>query len=240
MEDDKKVTHFFKIKFDEPYLMFREWRECTKSIIAKRPIRKHKFGLTAKYALWAQAKFRQKPHLFKNFNDGKGIIALRNMFLQEVEGITNFIGAEVIALCKIPLVVQEGELEKGREKTLLIPIATIASGKTTLARCLTIMYPDLIGHIQNDNIQAKKAAPIFEQNIMETFITHDIVFADRNNHLFQHREGLCSVFKAEYPAGKIIALDWNIQSLDKKIVMDLTASRIELRYSFLDWLIFFL
>ena len=230
---DGKAMHFFKIKFDEPYLMFREWREVTRSVIANRPLRKPRFGLTQKYIQWAQAKYRQKPHLFRGFNEGKGIIALRSLFLQEVEGITNFMGAEVIALCSIPPVMEDGELDKGKEKTLLIPIATIASGKTTLARCLTILFPELIGHIQNDNIQVKRSAPFFEQQIMEEFMTHDMVVADRNNHLFQHRDGLSNAFKAEYPAGKIVALDWNIGSLEKKFVMDLTAARIEKRYVFL-------
>ena len=195
-----------------------------------RPVNRMKFGLTEKYVTWAQAKYRQEPHLFKQFNEGKGIIALRNLFLQQVEGLSTFMGPDVIALCKIPPKKDDAvDLNVGKDKVLLVPISTVGSGKTTLARCLAILFPDLIGHVQNDNIQVKKSAPFFEQKIMDLFLSRDYVFADRNNHLFQHRQGICTVFKKEYPGGRIVALDWDITSLDPKYVSELTCARIESR-----------
>ena len=231
-ENNKKRVHFFKIKFDNPYLMFREWRELTSMIISGKSPKRFKFELSGKYIPWCQAKFRQEPHLFKTFNKKKGIIALRNLFLREVEGLENFVGPEVVQLCAEAKMLsgKEGSrAEFGKEKTLIIPIATIGSGKTTLARCLTILYPDDFGHIQNDNIQSKKGGRLFEQKIMEEFLEHDIVIADRNNHLYQHREGLSVAFLQEYPGGKIVALDWMVDRLDKKAVIELTSKRVEVR-----------
>ncbi len=37
--DPEKLPYqdwFFKYKFEEPYLMYRQWRECTKALIAGR------------------------------------------------------------------------------------------------------------------------------------------------------------------------------------------------------------
>ena len=35
------------------------------------------------------------------------------------------------------------------------------------------------GHVQSDDIQAKKPAPIFLRNVAEELRTHDIVIADK-------------------------------------------------------------
>jgi tRNA ligase len=230
--NNQKRVHFFKIKFDNPYLMFREWRELTLTIINGKKPKRFRFELSRKYVSWCQAKFRQQPHLLKDFNKKKGIIAVRNLFLHEVEGLENFVGPEVMQLCAEAEISPDQNTSRsslGKEKTLVIPIATIGSGKTTLARCLTILYPKVFGHIQNDNIQSKKGPALFEQKIMEEFLNYDIVVADRNNHLYQHREGLSTAFLQEYPGGKIVALDWMVDRLDKKAVIELTAKRVEVR-----------
>jgi tRNA ligase len=46
------ATHFFKIKFDEPYLMFREWREVTNRVVMDgNVLNKFKYKLTPRYVL---------------------------------------------------------------------------------------------------------------------------------------------------------------------------------------------
>ncbi|KAI8898666.1 RNA ligase-domain-containing protein [Globomyces pollinis-pini] len=228
-QPDLKIVHFFKIKFDEPYLMFREWREVTRNrVIGGKPSKyKFRYELTNKYFEWAQAKYRQKPHLFSQFNQGKGIIKLRNMFLSEVQGIDNFIGTEMAVLCKSlgDATVAESE-SLGKDKTLVIPVATIGIGKSTLGNTLSYLFPTQFETIQNDNITQKKSAPVFYHNIMEAFQTHDFVYADKNNHLYQNREGLCTAFRLEYPAGKIIALDWGIDTMNPKELIQLTVARV--------------
>ncbi|KAJ1340460.1 hypothetical protein BSLG_004907 [Batrachochytrium salamandrivorans] len=118
---------------------------------------------------------------------------------------------------------------EGAEKVLLIPIASIGVGKTTLARTLTFLFPSEIGHVQNDDIRSKKSAREFSAKIMEMFKTKNVVFADRNNHLSQHREVLSFAFKGVFPSGKIVALDWGIDNCNHKKLIDLTINRIYAR-----------
>ncbi|CRK36139.1 hypothetical protein BN1708_016504, partial [Verticillium longisporum] len=58
---------FFKFKFEEPYLMYRQWRECTKAMISGKPpkFRKH-VQITEEYLLYA----RKRLATDKNLDDG--------------------------------------------------------------------------------------------------------------------------------------------------------------------------
>lgn len=79
--DDKSM--FFKVKFDEPYLMYREWREVTKQLIANKPVTlKLRFAETERYIEFVRTKLSEDPELFELFNQNKGIIRIRDMFLQ--------------------------------------------------------------------------------------------------------------------------------------------------------------
>ena len=75
---------FFKYKFEEPYLMYRQWREATKAVIAGKPPRfkKHK-QITEDYLLYARRQLAKNPSLGKAYNQNHGIIAMRDGFLQE-------------------------------------------------------------------------------------------------------------------------------------------------------------
>ena len=57
---------FFKYKFDEPYLMYRQWREATKAVIAGKPpkYKKHK-KITEEYLLFARQQLAKDPKLGK-------------------------------------------------------------------------------------------------------------------------------------------------------------------------------
>ncbi|KAI9145137.1 tRNA ligase kinase domain-containing protein [Paraphysoderma sedebokerense] len=113
-------------------------------------------------------------------------------------------------------------------KVLLIPIATIASGKSTTGKLLSKLYG--FGHIQNDNITVKRrGAQAFQNAILSEFESKRVVFADRNNHLFQHRKGLCDAVSAVYPDVWIVALNWGIPSGKEDEVLNVTAARVEAR-----------
>ncbi|KAH6584558.1 hypothetical protein BASA60_000922 [Batrachochytrium salamandrivorans] len=266
---DCHQTFLFKIKYDEPYLMFREWREVTMAILAGRlHNRPPRYKLTSKYILWVMKRRIEAPHLFSQYIQLKGIIRIRNMFLREEEGLDSICGRHITDLAKkinmddesysklgkdgtvvyriiassdiCEMVDSSGDdvrahttpeltgLE-GAEKVLLIPIASIGVGKTTLARTLTFLFPSEIGHVQNDDIRSKKSAREFSAKIMEMFKTKNVVFADRNNHLSQHREVLSFAFKGVFPSGKIVALDWGIDNCNHKKLIDLTINRIYAR-----------
>ena len=83
--------YFFKVKFDEPYLMYRAWREITKAVLnakAKglRPITVPRSQLARTenrlYREWVEREIDAHPEDFTEFNKGKGIIETRERFLR--------------------------------------------------------------------------------------------------------------------------------------------------------------
>ncbi|CAE6427063.1 unnamed protein product [Rhizoctonia solani] len=226
-------TFFFKIKFEEPYLMYREWREVTKKMLAadkKGQLRGFKpSGYTLRrpetraYHYWVEIQIRHNPESLNGFNEGHGIIATRERFLE---------------WCKTP----EGEAilqkergqsggdagsYKGSQKTMIMPVAIPGSGKTAVALALQHLYG--IGHTQSDDVKQKKTGPQFVKNVVELFVNHDIVFADRNNHIRHLRDSLKEAFKEKYgDKGHIIALQWVFNDTTKNI-NDICAERIAAR-----------
>ncbi|KAF1817499.1 tRNA ligase [Eremomyces bilateralis CBS 781.70] len=189
---------FFKYKFEEPYLMYRQWRECTKSMIAgKDPrIKKHR-KITQEYLRFARYRFAQNPQLAKEYNKNHGIIALREEFLK-AQGVN---GADII----------RQEIESGEEvadvtnNVVLVPIATIGCGKTTIALGLVKLFG--WGHFQNDNIQGKHRRPQrFAESIEALLEVHPAVFADRNNHQKRERQQLIQDISKGAPKAKFVAL----------------------------------
>jgi tRNA ligase len=83
-------SFFFKVKFDEPYMMYRDWREVTKILLgtkgplsdARLPKAKLKRPETKLYVKWVKAEIGLDRRPFENFNKGKGIIATRERFLE--------------------------------------------------------------------------------------------------------------------------------------------------------------
>jgi tRNA ligase len=83
-------SFFFKIKFDEPYMMYRDWREITKSLLsrgesAKLPKAKMKRPETKTYVEWVKREIKSNPELFEGYTKGHGIIASRERFLDWLE-----------------------------------------------------------------------------------------------------------------------------------------------------------
>lgn len=174
---------FFKYKFEEPYLMYRQWRECTKAVIAGRlpKIKKH-FQITEEYLVFARRKFAQNPKLTKEYNQNHGIIAMREEFLKE-RGLK---GSEIIAM-------EAAGRDPGKNKVsrnvILVPIATLGCGKTTVALALVRLFG--WGHIQNDNIPKQKNKPKkFVLDVTNALAEHPAVIADRNNHQRRERKQL--------------------------------------------------
>jgi tRNA ligase len=174
---------FFKYKFEEPYLMYRQWRECTKAIIgAKQPrYKKHK-QITEEYLEYVRRRFVREPGLAKQYNLNHGIIKMRDDFLRE-RGMT---GAEII---QHELLNGTQEDKDADRNIVLVPIATIGCGKTTLGLALVKLFG--WGHFQNDNVKVKKGRPqVFADTIASMLITNPVVIADRNNHQKRERDQL--------------------------------------------------
>ncbi|OAX80935.1 hypothetical protein ACJ72_04725 [Emergomyces africanus] len=194
---------FFKYKFEEPYLMYRQWREATKAMIAgKQPRIKKHVAITEQYLQYAKRQLVQNPTLAKLYNQNHGIIAMRDGFLKE-RGLK---GSEIIAMESA-----QGEgtspLAQVTRDIVLVPVASVGCGKTTLALALVKLFG--WGHIQNDNIQGQKNRPKrFAQEVTSSLAMHSVVIADRNNHQRRERKQILEDVQRVVPNAKFVALHY--------------------------------
>ncbi|KKY24958.1 putative trna ligase [Phaeomoniella chlamydospora] len=202
LSDNAYQDWFFKYKFEEPYLMYRQWREATKSAILGKPpkIKKHK-QITEQYLNYAKRQLAQNPKLAKEYNQNHGIIAMRDGFLQEIGKK----GSDIIAQ----------EIERGEdsasaavtEDVVLVPVASIGCGKTTVALALVHLFG--WGHVQNDNIEGKGNRPKrFASAVTNALAEKPVVIADRNNHQKRERKQVIEDVQAVVPKARCVALQY--------------------------------
>lgn len=191
---------FFKYKFEEPYLMYRQWRECTKALIAGKPqkFKKH-IEITEEYLLYARRRFATEPKLSREYNLNHGIIALRDDFLRE----KNLKGSDII---RMEYAATGGAPEDVNKDIILVPVATIGCGKTTIALALGKLFD--WGHVQNDNITGKGRPPRFTKEVLHQLETHAVVVADRNNAQKHERKQLLDDVKKAHYTARLIALNF--------------------------------
>ncbi|EIW74468.1 RNA ligase [Coniophora puteana RWD-64-598 SS2] len=207
------ASFFFKVKFDEPYMMYRDWREITKALLAakngtggkeaKLPKNKMKRPETKLYVEWCRQEIRRDPTAFAEYGKGKGIIATRERFLRWMESQQ---GKEGL----VTLPQEENKAAEGYGKTVIVPVAIPGCGKTAVAVGLVHLFG--FGHVQSDDIRAKKPAPIFIRRVMESLNLHDVVIADKNNHLRQHRTELRTACSARSPPVRLLGLQWALDA----------------------------
>ncbi|KAJ1941178.1 trna ligase [Kickxella alabastrina] len=200
----------FKIKYEQPYLMFREWREVTGRILAGKPVWS-KYDLTMHYVAWVKMRIKKDPAAFINMGV-KGTIGARKKFLEYHQSLDGCSPAEVL-----------GEPESNL--VLLIPVATIGCGKTTLSLALSKLFG--CGHIQSDNVlKTKKRSNAFNSAIVKEFASHNVVIADRNNHTGRLRENLITGVRKELPACQVVALYWSHENAAKDTILQTTVERV--------------
>lgn len=190
----------FKIKYDQPYLMFREWREITRRLLVAKdkgqapPVIRKRYPLTYEYVAWAQAKLLSHPALFETYLDGKGIVHTRNQFFAD----TNFTALDS------PVVPNPSS---SQDRLLLVPVATIGCGKSVLGGVLSRLIDCVI--VQRDDF---KASTGFHSAILAHLEANRVVYADRNNHTSPLRESLTSAVLARFPSAAVVALEWDVAS----------------------------
>lgn len=195
------VDWFFKYKFEEPYLLYRQWREVTKAVIAgKSPkYKKHK-EITEKYLHYARQQLAKNPALGKAFNANHGIIAMRDGFLQS-QGLR---GADIIRQEQPK---DESPVNEVMQNVVLVPVASIGCGKTTVAIALAQLFG--WGHVQNDNITVPKGKPReFATQICNTLAVRPAMIADRNNHQKRERKQLIDDVQRVIPDARFVALHY--------------------------------
>lgn len=191
---------FFKYKFEEPYLMYRQWREATRALIANKPPRyKKHIKITEEYLQYARKQFIQNPGLKQTYTKNHGIIAMRDGFLKH-RGLK---GSEIIAL----------ENAAGASSApvgnniVLVPAASIGCGKTTVALALVQLFG--WAHVQNDNIEGKTNRPRrFAHALVSELGEHNAVIADRNNHQKRERAQIFADVRKIIPEARFIGLHY--------------------------------
>ncbi|RDB18587.1 tRNA ligase 1 [Hypsizygus marmoreus] len=224
-------SFFFKVKFDEPYMMYRDWREVTKSLLSSKgpmsaanlPKSKMKRPETKLYVRWVINEIKRDRTPFAEFTKGKGIIATRERFLKWLaseQGRTDLDkakkGSEETVTVK--------DNHTTFQKTIIVPVAIPGCGKTAVSVALAHIFG--FGHTQSDDVQAKKAAPVFIQNVRTLLQKHDVVIADKNNHLRQHRQALREVAQKNGKPTRLLALNWTIGDRPQATVHRICGDRI--------------
>ncbi|BFZ58301.1 tRNA ligase [Savitreella phatthalungensis] len=163
---------FFKYKFEEPYLLYRQWREATKALIAgKRTSFKKHAAITDKYLDFVEPLLHGERA--EEYQRNHGIISLREAFLAAHGPV------DLAAKDEPP------------PKTVIVPVATIGCGKTTVALALQHLFG--FGHVQNDNMKGGFIRAVAKDPAK-------VVIADRNNHMRHERDAVLKGMRARFIA----------------------------------------
>ena len=194
-------SFFFKVKFDEPYMMYRDWREVTKMLLSSKaylnpsalPKSKMKRAETKLYVKWVINEIKRDPKAFESYTRGKGIIKTREAHLKWLKSDKGEKDLE-------EELHQQQERPQAFSKTIIVPISipgcggfyfrsslfgrklTRFSGKTAVSVALARIFG--FGHTQSDDVKAKNAAPVFIKNVAKLLEKHDVVIADKFVFLF--------------------------------------------------------
>ncbi|KAJ2799160.1 tRNA ligase, partial [Coemansia helicoidea] len=202
----------FKIKYDEPYLMFREWREVTNRILAEKPFRTQ-YALTGQYAAWVKHQLKTNPDQFSEFGKNKGIIAARKRFLK-YHKVHDGVSAEEVY-----------ETAEAALRVLLMPVATVGCGKTTVGLALSALFD--VGHVQNDDITTKKnPRGAFHRSVLSALDRHTFAFADRMNNTGDMRLTLTAAVREELPGCRVVALYWPHDRATDEAILAATTARV--------------
>ncbi|WYZ35235.1 hypothetical protein EsH8_I_001511 [Colletotrichum jinshuiense] len=209
---------FFKYKFEEPYLMYRQWRECTKAMIVGKPPRyKKHVKITEEYLLYARRRLQADKSLGKLYQQNHGIIGLRNDFL----AFKNMKGSDA---ANLELLEPSNVDSDVSGDVILVPIATIGCGKTTIAVALTHLFQ--WGHVQNDNISGKGRPPRFTKAVLDLLKEHPVVFADRNNAQKHERKQILTDVKVQHRSARLVALHFHHDDANVDEVRRITQERV--------------
>ena len=126
------LSFFFKVKFDEPYMMYRDWREVTKMLLNKKgagpetlPRGKMKRPETKLYVKWVMQEIKRNPKAFAQYNKNKGIIATREKYLEYLKSDK---GGQELQEAEKEVAKTEGKFGK----TIIVPVAVPGCGTYSL------------------------------------------------------------------------------------------------------------
>ncbi|KAG5462709.1 MAG: tRNA ligase kinase domain-containing protein [Olpidium bornovanus] len=98
-------------------------------------------------------------------------------------------------------------------------------GKTTVSLVIADLFG--CGHVQNDNITKKRAGgKAFNEAVIKELTDHDIVIADRNNHLRRLRGDLTTAVKEAFPDCRVVCFYWDVTQEPSPRVVEGTRKRV--------------
>jgi tRNA ligase len=123
---------FWKVKYDEPYLMYREWRELTRKLLKDLDgvnLNKIKSEESRLYVWWVRREIENDREKFAPWEHGKGIIKTRDEFLawsktKEAKTAKRELGIQVE-------MDEEERRNRKFHKTLLVPVAIQGCGSSS-------------------------------------------------------------------------------------------------------------
>lgn len=137
-------TFMFKVKFEQPYLRWREWRELTRKMLSHHNkksadaadgtlmgvrVEKLKHPQTKAYARWTAERISTNPKAFDSWADNKGIVSTRDCFL---EWYSKNKGSDKE---EDRIEAKSTKAKEDCDRVLLIPIAVPGCGATSLREC---------------------------------------------------------------------------------------------------------
>ncbi|KAK6454809.1 tRNA ligase kinase domain-containing protein [Scheffersomyces xylosifermentans] len=125
-------------------------------------------------------------------------------------------------------------MSTGLTKYVLVPLATIGCGKTTVFLTLQKLFPEWV-HLQNDNVKKGGSRYKLIDGSLQALKEHPVVLFDRNNssakerkQIFEDFEARRSKFLENEVAIKFIAVSF-IEDISDPAVWDITYKRIKER-----------
>lgn len=186
--------YFFKYKIEQPYFLYRQFREATLKLFSndnKRNIREvlatySDFKrITLAYLEFAQEYFAAHPEEVAKFGDNTGIIKLRQEFLKSL-GYEENQGLKLLEMNQHESLAAKLELLLENTKTVYVlsTIAVPGCGKTTTAMTLCNLFSDW-KHFQNDDYSNAKG---LYTAILQLFLDAPVIIMDRVNYRQKYRQ----------------------------------------------------
>lgn len=185
---------FFKYKFEQPYLLYRQLRLATLKRFSKtspKPLTEVVLffsayqGITLAYLQFAEEYFAAHPAALDAYLDNKGVIGLRKAFLRHL-GHQDASGVQILQMESSAKLLErlDALLEVLRTLYCVVTMATTGCGKTTACKTLVGVNSDW-RHFQNDDFNRPND---FADAILTALGSHQLVFADRMNYRAKFRE----------------------------------------------------
>ncbi|OWZ44630.1 tRNA ligase [Cryptococcus neoformans] len=232
---------FFKVKFEEPYLLYRQFREITRVMLPllentdsqKREEIWKKVRSRAKrpevkvYSTWVGEMMKKEPELFEDYN--RGVIRVRERFLKWAEEDGKKMWDDARA-GKVDKEQRTGNRDGLPKKWIVVPAAIPGCGKTLLGVALSKVFG--LAHTQSDDITTKRTAPTFIKNVTDLLVTHDVVFADRCNHIPKHYDELAKIAedkKLQKFDTRLICVTWDLDTFPYYRLLRILSDRVVAR-----------